>query len=162
MDKIKVLFVCLGNICRSPMAEGLFIHKIKERGIEGRFGVDSAGTSGWHVGEPADSRMRQTAQNRGVYLPSRSRKLLPEDFREFDYIIGMDASNMSNIIRLEEDYPDPANKASVVKMRDFDPKAPGADVPDPYHGGQKGFEEVYDMLDRSTETFLNHLLNSNP
>ncbi|MCI4669925.1 MAG: low molecular weight phosphotyrosine protein phosphatase [Bacteroidia bacterium] len=160
MAKIKVLFVCLGNICRSPMAEGLFIHKVNERGLQDRFEIDSAGTSGWHQGEPADSRMRGVARGHGVNLPSSSRKLLAEDFREFDYILGMDASNMRDIEDLAREGRSSENKAELIKMRDFDEHAKGADVPDPYYGGQKGFEDVYEMLDRSTEALLDYILEA--
>ena len=155
MEKINVLFVCLGNICRSPMAEGIFLHPIEENGLSDRFSADSAGTSGYHAGERADRRMRDTAGKHGINLPSRSRMFLEEDLREFHYVVAMDSSNHRNILHLQRpgvDYP-----SEVLMMRDFDPKPDSKDVPDPYYGGQRGFEDVYDILMRSNETFLNHL-----
>ena len=148
----KVLFVCLGNICRSPMAEGLFIQKVKEAGLEDQIEIDSAGTGGWHVGERADARMRQTAAKHGVDLPSRARKVKESDFRNFDYILAMDQSNLRDLEDLEGGVS--GTKSRLFKMRHFDPLAHEADVPDPYYGGQRGFEDVYDMLDRSTEELL--------
>ena len=156
MDKVKVLFVCLGNICRSPMAEGLFIHKVHEAGLGRQIEVDSAGTSGWHIGEPADRRMQEVAKKHGVSLPSRSRKLVERDFEEFDYILAMDESNLSNIRILESQSP--VSNAQVSKMRDYDLLAKGSDVPDPYYGGQQGFEDVYEMLDRSTDELLKEVV----
>ncbi len=155
MEKVKVLFVCLGNICRSPMAEGLFLHLIQEEGIADRFEVDSAGTAGYHVGEPADSRMRETAQSHGVHLPSRARKFIAEDLDRFDYVLPMDRSNLQNIERLNHPYAD--NKAKVVMMRDYDPKPGDGNVPDPYYGGRDGFENVYQILLRSNQEFLKQI-----
>ncbi len=149
---INVLFVCLGNICRSPMAEGLFIHKVKEAGLDERIRVDSAGTGGWHVGERADARMRRVASQHGVDLPSRARKITVQDFKEFDYILAMDGRNLKDIEAKAPQRGD--HPANIYKMRHFDPQAKGADVPDPYYGGPQGFEEVYQMLDRSTNQLL--------
>ncbi len=155
MDKTRVLFVCLGNICRSPMAEGLFLDKVKKSGLEDQISVDSAGTSGWHINEAPDKRMRAVAERNHIHLPSRSRKLLPEDLQNFDIILVMDESNLENTKELAGEQKE--LHAKIFKMRDFDPDHKGADVPDPYFGGDEGFEEVYQMLDRSTEELLNHI-----
>lgn len=155
MEKINVLFVCLGNICRSPMAEGIFAHLIAEKGLSDRFFVDSAGTSGYHEGERADRRMRETAGKHGVTLTSRSRMFLESDLREFHYVVAMDSSNHRNMLQLKK--PDVEYPSEVLMMRDFDPQPDSRDVPDPYYGGQRGFEDVYDILLRSNETFLEHL-----
>ena len=152
---IKVLFVCLGNICRSPMGEGLLIHLVKEEGLSDKISVDSAGTSGWHIGEPADRRMRQTAESHGIHLPSKSRQIRLSDFQEFDYILAMDSSNLRDLQDLYHQVKKP--KAQIFKMRYFDPQAPDSDVPDPYYGGDLGFEEVYEMLDRATRGLMAHI-----
>lgn len=152
MEKVKVLFVCLGNICRSPMAEGLFLHLIEKEGIGDRFEVDSAGTAGYHAGELADKRMRETAASHGVHLPSRARKFVKEDLDAFDYILPMDRSNMTNIERLT--WPDAQHRAQVIMMRDFDPEPEDGNVPDPYYGGIRGFENVYQILLRSNQRLL--------
>ncbi|MEL6132763.1 MAG: low molecular weight protein-tyrosine-phosphatase [Bacteroidota bacterium] len=154
-DRVKVMFVCLGNICRSPMAEGLFLDKVKKAGLEDRIEVASSGTSGWHQGELPDRRMREVAKNHGVVLPSRSQALVAEDAVTYDYLIPMDRSNQVEVVRLVAETA--GSKAQVFKMRDFDQQAKGADVPDPYYGGDRGFEEVYEMLDRSTAELLQHI-----
>ncbi|MEM6346862.1 MAG: low molecular weight protein-tyrosine-phosphatase [Bacteroidota bacterium] len=152
---VRVLFVCLGNICRSPMAEGLFLHYIKEAGLQDKIRVDSAGTGGWHVGERPDARMQATAKRHNIHLPSRARKTRIEDFLEFDYILAMDDSNLDDLKQLAESSANP--QAQLFKMRYFDDEAPNTDVPDPYWGGDQGFEYVYQMLDRSTQKLLAHI-----
>ncbi|MEL6589159.1 MAG: low molecular weight protein-tyrosine-phosphatase [Bacteroidota bacterium] len=152
---LKVLFVCLGNICRSPMAEGLFLHYVKQAQLEDQIEVDSAGTGGWHVGELPDSRMRATAKKHNIPLPSLARKAIAADFAKFDYILAMDASNYQDLQRLADRQA--GAKAQLFKMRYFDEQAPNADVPDPYWGGDQGFENVYQMLDRATQKLLAHI-----
>jgi protein-tyrosine phosphatase len=157
--RVKVLFVCLGNICRSPMAEGLFLHKIKEQRLEAFFEVDSAGTGGWHIGSPADSRMQEVAAKKGVELPSRARKVKLEDLQEFDYILAMDGENKRDLEELGEELQSYSGR--ILKMREFDELDKGADVPDPYYGGRKGFDQVYEMLDRSAGKLLEYLRQEN-
>lgn len=152
---VRVLFVCLGNICRSPMAEGLFLHYIKAEGLQDQIRVDSAGTGGWHVGERPDARMQETAKRHNIPLPSRARKAKQSDFAEYDYILAMDESNLEDLNRLADGSPNV--KAQLFKMRYFDDDAPDTDVPDPYWGGDQGFEYVYQMLDRSTQKLLAHI-----
>jgi protein-tyrosine phosphatase len=144
-----VLFVCLGNICRSPLAQGILDHILAKKGIENWI-TDSAGTGAWHVGQPPDSRTQKNAQEHGISLPYIARQVNKKDFNSFDYIFVMDDSNHHNLIRIAPQSYD----AKILKMRDYDPLAKGADVPDPYIGGEKGFEEVYQMLDRSIKNFL--------
>ena len=149
---VSVLFVCLGNICRSPMAEGLFIHMVEEAGLSDKIRIDSCGTGAWHTGERADRRMRETAAKHGVNLPSRARQIHYTDFVKFDYIIPMDSSNLRDVERLAREMPE--GGAQIIKMRYFDADAPNADVPDPYYGGRSGFDDVYEMLQRSCSALL--------
>ncbi|MES2778630.1 MAG: low molecular weight protein-tyrosine-phosphatase [Bacteroidota bacterium] len=152
----KVLFVCLGNICRSPMAHGIFQCMVDDAGLSDQIVVDSAGTTSYHIGELPDKRARQTCQERGVKLTHRARAFSKDDFEAFDYILAMDKQNLLNIQKLE-----PAqHNASVKLMRAYDAKKPNADVPDPYFGGMDGFVEVYDMLERSCAELLVDVLKS--
>jgi protein-tyrosine phosphatase len=152
MDKIKILFVCLGNICRSPSAEAVFNGLIKERGIADKFFIDSAGTSGWHAGEPADKRMQSHAIKRGYKLTSISRKFDPDfDFDAFDWIIGMDDSNMQALKNTARNTND-LNK--LHKMTNFSSNKHYNEVPDPYYGGAEGFEVVLDLLEDASKGLL--------
>ncbi|MDX2246236.1 MAG: low molecular weight protein-tyrosine-phosphatase [Bacteroidia bacterium] len=152
---IRVLFVCLGNICRSPMAEGLFIHIVKEVGLSEKIQVDSCGIGGWHAGERPDPRMRARAAENGVHLPSRARQVRHSDFQDFHYIIAMDQGNLRDLESLATRVH--GKKAHIVKMRAFDPQSPGADVPDPYYGDQSDFDDVFIMLDRSCRNLLDYI-----
>lgn len=152
---MKVLFVCLGNICRSPAAEGVFLHLIQEKGLQDKFQVDSAGTSSFHVGEPADTRMRNHASQRGIELPSRARKFVSSDFEEFDWIIVMDDSNYKNCLRLAQS---DSHKEKLLKMADFAPKTGLLEVPDPYYGGAEGFEVVLNMVTEGSENLIKKFL----
>jgi len=155
-QKISVLFVCLGNICRSPLAEGVFRHVLDEGGVTDRFRVDSAGTGSWHVGESPDHRSVRSAATHGVALTGHSRQVQPEDFRTFDFIVAMDQSNLSHLQQYRDGV---GGEAALLLLREFDPEGgPGAEVPDPYYGGPNGFEEVYDMVDRSCRELLTHIL----
>ncbi|MBO6792904.1 MAG: low molecular weight phosphotyrosine protein phosphatase [Balneolaceae bacterium] len=150
----KLVFVCLGNICRSPTAEGLFIHHVKEAQLQSYFYIDSAGTAAYHVGEPANSKSQFTANQHGVNLPSRARRFEYADFEEFDLILPMDSSNYRNLKELDRN-----NRFAdkIVMMRDFDPQPGDGNVPDPYYGGMQGFENVYQILDRSSKALLEEL-----
>ena len=144
---MNVLMVCLGNICRSPLAHGILESKAPEDWY-----IDSAGTSGWHEGERPDTRSIITAKGRGLNIDQqRSRPLLTEDFERFDVIFAMDSSNYTNITRLA---PDEASKAKVRLIMNEAYPGENRQVPDPYTGGQRGFEDVYDMLDLAIEKFL--------
>lgn len=134
------------------MAEGLFLKHVADASLSDMIQVDSCGTGAWHVGEKADERMRRTATKHGIELLSRARKVQKDDFLEFDYIIPMDASNLINLQRLATHVSD--IKSAIIKMRYFDEEAVNADVPDPYYGGNQGFEDVYEMLDRSCAKLL--------
>ncbi len=151
---VRVLFVCLGNICRSPLAEGVFRHLARGRGVADRFTVDSAGTSGYHRGAPPDRRSAEVARGRGVEVTGKSRPLLPADLRAFDYVIAMDSENLSEIEALASVA---GASARIHRLREWDPRGEG-DVPDPYYGGPRGFEEVHDMVERSCAALLEHLL----
>ena len=152
---IHVLFVCLGNICRSPAAEGVFLHLLAREGLESAFVVDSAGTGGWHVGRPADPRMRAAAARRGIELPSRARQLEAADLLHFDHILTMDADNLAAVQRLERQAP---GKARISPLIDHCRRLRSAEVPDPYYGGEDGFERVLDLLEDACAGLLEDLL----
>ncbi|MBW7877484.1 MAG: low molecular weight phosphotyrosine protein phosphatase [Candidatus Cloacimonetes bacterium] len=153
MKKIRVLFVCLGNICRSPAAEGVLIHKIKEAGLSDRIEVDSAGTGTWHLGKSADPRMLEAAKNRGIHLPSICRQVTKEDFCDFDWIVAMDGDNLKNLTALR---PNQAS-AHLVPMREFVKSREISGIPDPYFGGAEGFELVLDLLDEGCSNLLRNI-----
>jgi len=148
----KVLFVCLGNICRSPLAEALFNKHVKDAGLQDKYIGDSCGTAAYHTGEQPDGRSRANARENGFDYSHQARQLNTEDFSEFEFIIPMDASNMANIEKAS-----PGGIASVQLMRDFDNGFEAAGVPDPYFGGDQGFQDVFEILDRSTKSFLDYL-----
>jgi len=152
---IKVLFICLGNICRSPLAEGIFIKKVKEKDLDEVIEVDSCGTSQYHIGELPDPRTRENAKANGLELDQKARQFKKEDFRKYDYLIPMDQANYDTVKRVDQ--TDSFGKKMIL-MRDFDSQEKGADVPDPYFGGEEGFQKVYDILDRSTSNFLEFLI----
>lgn len=151
---VKVLFVCLGNICRSPSAEGVFKKIVEKNSLSDKIFIDSAGTSAYHVGERADSRMRKHASKRFYNLTSRSRQFVHNDFVQFEYIIAMDNSNYKDILKVDRN-EEFGHK--VKMMNDFSKEYFGLDIPDPYYGGSDGFETVLDMLEESCSQFLNFL-----
>jgi protein-tyrosine phosphatase len=154
-DPFRILFVCLGNICRSPLAEGVFRHLAAEAGMDGRIEVDSAGTGAWHVGEPPDRRSLSVARKNGVSLDGRARQVEVEDFAHFDLVVAMDRDNLRQL----ESLRDRAGGGAPVRLlRKFDPDAGGdLEVPDPYYGGPDGFDRVYGMVDRSCRSLLETL-----
>jgi protein-tyrosine phosphatase len=154
MKKVKVLFVCLGNICRSPLAAAIFKHKIAKNGMDSRVEVDSCGTSDYHIGDNADPRTRANATKNGIAIEHCVRQLTDADLHHFDFIFAMDKSNYQNILRLKSAN---ANRSKIRMMREFDPVGKGREVPDPYHGDEKGFQEVFEILDRSTDQFIDLL-----
>ncbi len=148
---MKVLFVCLGNICRSPAAEGVFLQLLKGRGLESHFEVDSAGTSAFHAGESADFRMQEAARERGVCLPSRARQFQSRDFKEFDQIFVMDKSNLRNVLALTNFGCDAEKVRLFGELADEHLEV---EVPDPYYGGKEGFEKVLNMVENASINFL--------
>lgn len=151
---IRILFVCLGNICRSPLAEGIFRRHVDEAGLASRFQIRSAGTGGWHVGKAPDQRMCVTAQRRGVDISrQRARQLSASDLRDHDLVLAMDRENLANIRRLAGGGP----VDHVLLFRDFDPSPDTGEVPDPYYGGDEGFVEVFEIVERTSRAILDHL-----
>ena len=152
---MRICFVCLGNIVRSPLAENLFVHLAEEAGAAQKYQVASAGTSAFHVGESPDSRMRDVARAHGLVYDGSSRQFRREDFKNFDLIIAMDAHNRRDLRSWALSMED-GEKISL--MREFDPQGgPNAGVPDPYYGGSEGFEEVYRIVERSCRGLLERL-----
>ena len=153
---IKILFVCMGNICRSPSAEAVFKAYVEKAGLSNKIEIDSAGTISYHAGEPADSRMRQHAVNRDYLLTSISRQITEQDFETFDYIIGMDSDNLQS---MQGFLPDPKFNEKITLMTDYCSKDNPGYVPDPYYGGAKGFEQVLDLLEDACDGLLKHMKN---
>jgi len=158
MAEPRLLFVCLGNICRSPAAEGVFLHLLAREGLEDRFVVDSAGTGGWHVGRPADRRMRAAAERRGIQLPSRARQLDRGDLLSFDRILTMDDDNLHAVRSLARELaPAAADLALIEPMVSHCRRFQDREVPDPYYGGDEGFEFVLDLLEDACAGLLESL-----
>lgn len=151
----SVLFVCLGNICRSPLAEGVFAHLVREAGKEAIYRADSAGTGHWHVGEPPDPRSVGVAERHGIALSGVARQVDPGDFRSFDRIVAMDRDNLRELRRIS---PKGEGTGLLSLLREFDLEAEGElSVPDPYYGGPDGFEKVFAMVYRSCGRLLEDL-----
>jgi len=156
-DKIKVLFVCLGNICRSPTAEGVFKTKVQKTGWSDLFSIDSAGTAAYYVGEPPDKRAQKHAKARGYDLSKlRARFISPQDFKKFDYILVMDKKNFAEMEKVQKYCKDATAKLQL--FLDFHPTLQGTEVPDPYTGGDQGFEDVLDLVEPAADKLLKTLL----
>ena len=156
--KIKVLFVCMGNICRSPTADAVFRHLVKEAGVDHLIHVDSAGTHAYHIGNPPDHRAQNTALQRGYKMHDlRARAVQPNDFQEFDYILAMDKENLS---LLQQRSPQQHLSKIQLFMQYSTQVNPDVEVPDPYFGGNQGFELVLDMVEEASQGLLAHLRNN--
>ena len=150
---MRILFVCMGNICRSPTAEGVMRRLVEEEGLD--IEIDSAGTGGWHAGEPPDERATLAARRRGVTLEGAARQVTADDYRRFDLLIALDRSNLRELIARA---PDEDAAERVRLLREFDPAAAGdLDVPDPYYGGDRGFETVLDMVEAACRGLIDEL-----
>ncbi|GCC50150.1 low molecular weight phosphotyrosine protein phosphatase [Chryseotalea sanaruensis] len=152
----KVLFVCLGNICRSPLAEAIFKKKIEEKGLTKYFHVASCGTANYHVGKTPDPRTISNAHKNGVNIDHLGRQLHHTDLEQFDLILAMDDSNLRNIHRLPNAYK---HSDKIKLMRGYDPMADAEEVPDPYYGEEQDFQNVFDILERANEQLVIQLQN---
>jgi protein-tyrosine phosphatase len=153
---MRILFVCLGNICRSPTAEGVMRGLLREAGMEDEVELDSAGTGGWHVGHPPDRRATAAARARGIPLEGAAREVQPDDFEDFDLLLAMDRSNLRALQRMASD----GSHAKLRLLREFDPASArerDLDVPDPYYGASGGFEEVLDLVQAACQGLLDQI-----
>ena len=158
MSKIKVLFVCMGNICRSPTAEGVFSKIIKDNNLDHHFKVDSAGTHAYHVGEKPDNRAQKAALERGFELKHiRARKFLMQDFDIFDFILVMDGDNYSILMEASPE----EHRHKIKYFLDYAPQLGVRDVPDPYYGGRFGFERVLDLVEEASKGFMETIQSEN-
>lgn len=156
-DHLSILFVCMGNICRSPLAEGIFRHRLAERAAHLNVTIDSAGTHSYHVGDPPDQRAQTAAARRGIDISMLgARKVVEIDFERFDYILVMDDENRRALLQRSE----PEYHAKVRLFLDYSRANPGAEVPDPYYGGPAGFERVIDLIEEATEGLLDEIVNA--
>ena len=159
-DTTRVCFVCLGNICRSPTAEAIMAHRLGFEDLGVHVEVESAGTGDWHVGHPPDERARDEATRRGVPMAGVVQQFTAADFDRFDMVLAMDSANLDALRAIA---PTPAAASKVHLLREFDPQAGGElDVPDPYFGGQEGFTDVFDMVDRSIIGLIGHIGTTHP
>jgi protein-tyrosine phosphatase len=152
---VKVLFVCMGNICRSPMAEGAFRRLLENAGLTEKIHADSAGTHSYHIGAPPDQRGQATALRRGANLQDlRARQVTEADFAAFDYMLAMDRDNLEHLSVLS---PSPELRSRVQLFLNFAPHLPEREVPDPYYGGVGGFERVMDLVEAAAQGLLDHI-----
>ena len=149
---IQVLFVCLGNICRSPLAEAIFSDLLREKGLNKLVSCNSAGTAGYHIGENPNPRTIDTARKNSIPINHKGRQFASGDFNNFHYVIVMDSSNLRDVL-----YKGGEREKNVFLMRYFDPSDRNSEVPDPYYGGQSGFDNVFDILSRSCEGLLKYI-----
>ncbi|MGR3809890.1 low molecular weight protein-tyrosine-phosphatase [Jiulongibacter sp. NS-SX5] len=158
---VNVLFVCLGNICRSPMAESVFREVVRQKGYSGSFEIDSAGTAGYHIGKQPDRRTLEVLEDRGLYTTHRGQKIDAELLEWADHIAVMDEANFENVHNfLHKELKRPPEPEKLFLIRDFDPEVRGVqEVPDPYYESKEAFEEVYVLLERSSEALLEHLID---
>ena len=151
---MRILFVCLGNICRSPTAESVMRSLVEQAGLQDEIEVESAGTGDWHIGRPRDAQSTEAAKARGIALTGRGRQVTASDFDAFDLIVAMDRANLRELQGLA---PGAEARTKIHLLREFDPASAGApdlDVPDPYHGGRRGFEDVFDLVEAACEGLL--------
>ena len=153
-NRISVIFVCLGNICRSPLAEAIFRQKLKKAGLEDKINCSSAGTAHWHIGEQPDPRTLEIAGIHGVPINHKGNQLKPAQYGEYDYFIAMDRDNFQDIKSNLKHAP---FEAKVYLMREFDNRKSRLDVPDPYYGDMEDFEEVFAILEESCNNFIQFL-----
>jgi protein-tyrosine phosphatase len=152
-----VLFVCMGNICRSPTAEGVFRHLLEQQGMTEQVLTDSAGTHDYHIGAPPDLRAQAAAARRGYDLSMlRARQVTPADFERFDYVLAMDEANLGELLPLCPD----ASRDRLRLLLEFAEEVERRDVPDPYYGGEQGFEDVLDLVENATRGLLAHIKNN--
>jgi protein-tyrosine phosphatase len=152
---VKICFVCLGNICRSPTAEAVMRHLVKQEGLERQIAVASAGTGDWHVGSARDKRSQATGRARGIPLSGTAQQFTAADFARYDYVVAMDRANRDELLSMAGNDED---RAKVSLLRAFDSEAaPGAEVPDPYYGGPTGFDVVFDVCDTGCRGLLAHV-----
>jgi low molecular weight protein-tyrosine phosphatase len=154
---MRILFVCMGNICRSPTAEAVMRGLLGAEGLEQAVAIDSAGTGGWHAGDPPDARATAAARNRGIVLEGAARAVTAEDFERFDLLLAMDRENERDLLARA---PDDEARAKVRLLREFDPEAAAAgdlDVPDPYYGGPDGFDDVLDLVEAACRGLLDEV-----